>query len=146
MKAFNKSIAVLMVFAFSLITTGPAFACADHMAPAKAVSGSSEHSDHHANHENTDIASPCPAHSSGDHMDCLDSCGCHDAPMVTVPARSGDVKQVALLNKPSFSLPKTLTISHVREMFQRYLMQQGPPSLTVSAYKAHLAITTRQLT
>ncbi len=159
MRVKIQPIAICLALVFSLIMSGPAFSrmnCAGHMSSLKMASASqnidqtNSHTTPHS-HMAGHRASPIKlGQSSKNHhemqmAECCLSADCQTPPMVKASIRV-DVYQPVILVSQSIAV-QILENNPLPapELFERYQMQQGPPLLASSVYKAFLARTTRQI-
>lgn len=134
MKMISRMLVLLLSVVFSLMVGGPAFSsmsCSHHLMQMQGDAGASvQHGQHHI---------------PDTHMqDCCMKMGCMSSLAGPVPTRFYEVKPIEPLvlswNGRLFECIPVLR----PELFRAYRMQQGPPLLLATAYKAHLARTARQ--
>jgi hypothetical protein len=163
MRMTSKSLAMFLTFVFSLVLSGPAFSgmdCINHMAHGHmgmgmshaAGSGASQTS--HAGHTNhSGHTSHGEAQLSSVSLlqmmipgECCFQTDCVSTPSASAKIRYNDFELIALASRSPVVPVIESSAYPAMELFMQYQVQQGPPLLLASAYKAHLAKTSRQLT
>lgn len=156
----SKTLAIFLTFVFSLVLSGPAFSgmdCINHMAHGHMgmgmshAAGSGTNQTSHVGHTNHTGHGEVQLSSVNLLQmmipgECCFQTDCVSTPSVSAKVRSNDFELITLASRsPVVSVIKT-TAYPAMELFMQYQVQQGPPLPWASAYKAHLAKTSRQLT
>ena len=148
MKMTCQPLAAFVAFVFMLMASAPAFSavqCGPDMMRGVATTGSSHHLGHQSALAGQQVSAPCLHQTEKIQVDCDSFCQCMPAPSKTANMRVDDVKLMVLTKKSPVGPMFDVSPGTAMEMFDHFLIQQGPPLRLKAAYKAYLAKTNRQL-